>query len=254
MMPWELREVRKWRCALLVYHLCEAPFMLKTEFADSDEHKVPTLFSNQMRSISGRTYAIATKVFHAYPIKWSKFGVFHHTYPCRLRKWRLYGLCIKVTCLTILGANRALRLLRSDLTVQRLKSGGTAFSALSLHPLSPLLSGYTIEYATPVIGTTHHQKETLVPQCQLRHAWNSKHWRVYTVMRPQNLYIFFAWCQSRFQQSRGSIQGTSDQSSKMPSDKDRLYVALYARSGAAKMPGGEDKWVFLDEGIDAAKA
>lgn len=43
--------------------------MLKTEFADSDEHKVPTLFSNQMRSISGRTYAIATKVFHAYPIK-----------------------------------------------------------------------------------------------------------------------------------------------------------------------------------------
>ncbi|KAF2132115.1 hypothetical protein P153DRAFT_421144 [Dothidotthia symphoricarpi CBS 119687] len=33
----------------------------------------------------------------------------------------------------------------------------------------------------------------------------------------------------------------------MPSDKDRLYVALYARSGAPKMPGGEDKyhWAFL---------
>ncbi|KAF1993982.1 hypothetical protein P154DRAFT_625054 [Amniculicola lignicola CBS 123094] len=33
----------------------------------------------------------------------------------------------------------------------------------------------------------------------------------------------------------------------MPSNKDRLYVALYARSGAPKMPGGEDKyhWAFI---------
>ncbi|KAF5844328.1 hypothetical protein GGP41_004518 [Bipolaris sorokiniana] len=33
----------------------------------------------------------------------------------------------------------------------------------------------------------------------------------------------------------------------MPSDKDRLYIALYARSGAPKMPGGEDKyhWAFI---------
>ena len=29
----------------------------------------------------------------------------------------------------------------------------------------------------------------------------------------------------------------------MPSDKDRLYVCLYARSGAAKMPGKEDTYV-----------
>ena len=29
--------------------------------------------------------------------------------------------------------------------------------------------------------------------------------------------------------------------SEMPSSKDRLYLALYARSGAPKMPGGEDK-------------
>jgi hypothetical protein len=28
----------------------------------------------------------------------------------------------------------------------------------------------------------------------------------------------------------------------MPSNKDRLYVALYARGGAAKMPGGEDTY------------
>ncbi|PVH73063.1 hypothetical protein DL98DRAFT_59174 [Cadophora sp. DSE1049] len=28
----------------------------------------------------------------------------------------------------------------------------------------------------------------------------------------------------------------------MPSNKDRLYVALYARAGAAKMPGGEDEY------------
>ena len=27
----------------------------------------------------------------------------------------------------------------------------------------------------------------------------------------------------------------------MPSNKDRLYVALYARAGAATMPGGEDE-------------
>jgi hypothetical protein len=30
----------------------------------------------------------------------------------------------------------------------------------------------------------------------------------------------------------------------MPSNKDRLYVALYARGGAAKMPGGEDTYVY----------
>jgi len=29
----------------------------------------------------------------------------------------------------------------------------------------------------------------------------------------------------------------------MPSDKDRLYVALYAREGAARISGGEDKLV-----------
>ena len=29
----------------------------------------------------------------------------------------------------------------------------------------------------------------------------------------------------------------------MPSNKDRLYVALYARGGQARMPGGEDKLV-----------
>lgn len=28
----------------------------------------------------------------------------------------------------------------------------------------------------------------------------------------------------------------------MPSGKDRLYIALYARSGAPTMPGGEDKY------------
>ncbi|TLD25816.1 hypothetical protein E2P81_ATG09473 [Venturia nashicola] len=28
----------------------------------------------------------------------------------------------------------------------------------------------------------------------------------------------------------------------MPSDKDRLYLALYARSGSSKMSGGEDKY------------
>jgi hypothetical protein len=27
----------------------------------------------------------------------------------------------------------------------------------------------------------------------------------------------------------------------MPSNKDRLYIALYARAGAAAMPGGEDE-------------
>ncbi|KAF4442002.1 hypothetical protein F53441_11847 [Fusarium austroafricanum] len=33
----------------------------------------------------------------------------------------------------------------------------------------------------------------------------------------------------------------------MPSNKDRLYVGLYARGGTAKMPGGEDKyhWALL---------
>ncbi|KAL5374222.1 hypothetical protein PMIN06_012458 [Paraphaeosphaeria minitans] len=33
----------------------------------------------------------------------------------------------------------------------------------------------------------------------------------------------------------------------MPSEKDRLYIALYARSGAPKMPSGEDKyhWAFI---------
>ncbi|MCJ1386463.1 hypothetical protein MMC17_009589 [Xylographa soralifera] len=33
----------------------------------------------------------------------------------------------------------------------------------------------------------------------------------------------------------------------MPSDKNRLYIALYARSGTSKMPGGEDKyhWSFI---------
>ncbi|KAF4987522.1 hypothetical protein FDECE_15397 [Fusarium decemcellulare] len=33
----------------------------------------------------------------------------------------------------------------------------------------------------------------------------------------------------------------------MPSDKDRLYVALYARGGSATMPGGEDRyhWALL---------
>ncbi|KAF9693545.1 hypothetical protein EKO04_008470 [Ascochyta lentis] len=33
----------------------------------------------------------------------------------------------------------------------------------------------------------------------------------------------------------------------MPSDKDRLYIALYARAGAPQMPGGEDKyhWAFI---------
>lgn len=29
----------------------------------------------------------------------------------------------------------------------------------------------------------------------------------------------------------------------MPSNKDRLYVALYARGGSATMPDGEDKYV-----------
>ncbi|KAB5575995.1 hypothetical protein GE09DRAFT_611771 [Coniochaeta sp. 2T2.1] len=33
----------------------------------------------------------------------------------------------------------------------------------------------------------------------------------------------------------------------MPSNKDRLYVALYARGGQPRMPGGEDKyhWAFI---------
>ncbi|KAL3584836.1 hypothetical protein FPOAC2_14617 [Fusarium poae] len=33
----------------------------------------------------------------------------------------------------------------------------------------------------------------------------------------------------------------------MPSNKERLYVGLYARGGTAKMPGGEDKyhWALL---------
>ncbi|KAI9452331.1 hypothetical protein HD554DRAFT_2179963 [Boletus coccyginus] len=33
----------------------------------------------------------------------------------------------------------------------------------------------------------------------------------------------------------------------MPSNKDRLYIGLYARGGAPKMPGGEDKyhWALL---------
>jgi len=30
----------------------------------------------------------------------------------------------------------------------------------------------------------------------------------------------------------------------MLSSKDRLYIALYARSGASKMLGGEDKWII----------
>ena len=31
----------------------------------------------------------------------------------------------------------------------------------------------------------------------------------------------------------------------MPSNKDRLYVALYARGGKVKMPGGEDAYAYI---------
>ncbi len=39
-----------------------------------------------------------------------------------------------------------------------------------------------------------------------------------------------------------SISAVASQTT-MPSNKDRLYVALYARGGQARMPGGEDKSV-----------
>lgn len=40
----------------------------------------------------------------------------------------------------------------------------------------------------------------------------------------------------------------------MPSDKDRLYIALYARSGPATMPGGEDKYIASNHGVDSTAA
>jgi hypothetical protein len=41
----------------------------------------------------------------------------------------------------------------------------------------------------------------------------------------------------------GPVREKAEHLPRMPSGKDRLYIALYARSGALKMPGGEDKWV-----------